>query len=182
MLLCHRFTVKPSWPAHTAGLHPASIWKTFQTENRSYFEQSSHIYLGKIHPRYKKQTGVCSFIIAFSGYQEWHTQSCTLLLFNMFDNTILCELLRSFNLFFLAVSTSLHFVCNVFPQKYRICLLPMTTWTDALHGCIYPQVRQVPLCANGTFPWELNKLVQADYTPRQMQDPNCTAGVWMNKT
>lgn len=100
----------------------------------------------------KKQTGVCSFITAFSGYQQWHTQSCTLLLFNVFDDTVLCELPRSFSLLFLAVSTSLHFVCNIFSQKYMICLLPMTTWTDVLHGCVYPQVRQVPLCANGTFP------------------------------
>lgn len=29
---------------------------------------------------------------------------------------------------------------------------------------------------------ELNKIVQADYVPRQIQDPNCTAGVCMNKT
>lgn len=149
-------------------------------ENRSYFEQPSNTYLGKIHPRCKKQTGVCSFITAFSGYQQWHTQSCTLLLFNVFDNTVLCELLRSFSLLFLAVSTSLHSVCNIFSQKHMICLLSMATWTDVLHGCIYPQVRQVPLCANRTFPWELNKLVQADYVPRQIQDPNCTAGVCMN--
>lgn len=147
LLPCHRLPFKP-WPAWATGLHPASIWSIFQTQNRSYFEQSSNLCLGKSHPSYIKQCGIRLLRMAFSGEQQWHSVFQPISFY-----TISWKPLTNLNLFSFLQPECLHFVCSTSLRRCRIIsLFLMFTQARDLQVCIYPQARQVPLSASQTFP------------------------------